>query len=670
MQNVADKSSYNNIEYSSQNIIGNLVIDIPTVTPNTLGKELHELFESMSELEGVIVLDNNFPIGLIMRSDYYNKIGTQYGFALIINRPITFIMDTTPLIVDYSAEVSQIGVRAMNRPQSSLYDFVIVIKDGKYMGAVSIRLFLVELSKKREHEYKMLKAQHNDLQIANEKEIKLRSKLEITTSSIKNLLDNAGQGFLSFGKDYIIDKEHSLECNNIFNTQIGGLDYIDLISEFYPLEKKEQFEMILKSYFQNKIPIKDEAFLWLMPKVCVINLKTIKLEYKRINFLGKKKIMIILTDISEKAALEKWMEKERQNQRLIIKALKNFSELNRMLEDISEIFRFGISNILGGDSDPKLALNEIFRIVHTLKGDFAQFGMYNSAKELHELEDKLSVMSNNLEDVTIKSLIEWQMKIDVNSITQEDITIIKNTLGDSYLDSKDMLTVSREEINDIEKTILKNFEKDQQSVILPSILKLKHKNIKEIMLEYSDYVNYLSERLGKSTPSFDVSGDDIYIEPSYYYETFKSIVHLFRNMIDHGIELPDDRLKNNKDPQGKIKCEVLFDNDNIQIYISDDGNGIDLNIIKQKAIERGLLTNEDVNQMNDDEILQIIFEPNFSTKKEISSVSGRGVGMSAVMEAVKVIRGSINVSTELGKGTTYKLLIPYKKYDNFERNQL
>ena len=648
-------------ENVSNEVIGDLVIDVPVVRINALGKTINDLFEKNSELEGIVVVDNDTPVGIIMRSYFYNKIGKQYGFALIMNRPVTILMDSMPLIVDYSADVSKVGVKAMNRPQSSLYDFIIIVKDGKYVGAVSIRLFLVELSKKREAELGMLKIQHEDLQKANLQEIELRSTLEIKSSSVKNLLDNAGQGFLSFGNDFIIEDENSIECSNIFNGQVTGLNFVEVLSHYFPAEKSEQLSMILLSYFQNEVAIKDDAYLWLLPRECVVNHKTIRLEYKKINFLSQKKIMIILTDISDKVAMERWMEEERQNQRLLIKALKNHGELNRMIDEIADFFKHGISSILETKPITQLALNEIFRIVHTYKGDFAQFGMHNSAKKLHAIEDELSIMLDNIENVTITSLVEWQSKVDVQNITVEDILIITNILGDSYFDSSDKITVSRDDIEAIEMIISKQFDEATQAVILPAIRRLKYKNLKEIMSEYSDYIQYMSERLSKSNPVFNVSGEDILVDPLYYYDVFKTMVHLFRNMVDHGIESPDDRLENGKNECGQIDCIITSEGESgIQIILCDDGQGIDFNKLKQKAIEKGLFNSEELETMKDEELVQVICMPNFSTKDEASTISGRGMGMSAVMESVKAIKGTIKIDTATGKGTKYILTIPNK----------
>ena len=179
------------------------------------------------------------------------------------------------------------------------------------------------------------------------------------------------------------------------------------------------------------------------------------------------------------------------------------------------------------------------------------------------------------------------------------------------------------------------------------------------MDQSKDYVEYIAERLSKTVPQFIVTGEDIWIEKDKYSKVFKSMVHLFRNMCDHGIEMSDERLAAGKDEVGTITCHIEEDSyHNIVIKISDDGRGIDAAIIKEKALEKGLLTKEQLDRLSEKEIIQIIFMQGFSTKSDVSTLSGRGVGMTAVKEAIMHMNGHMEMETVFGEGTSYIITIP------------
>lgn len=136
------------------------------------------------------------------------------------------------------------------------------------------------------------------------------------------------------------------------------------------------------------------------------------------------------------------------------------------------------------------------------------------------------------------------------------------------------------------------------------------------------------------------------------------LIHCVRNSADHGIEMPDARLQNGKDPQGTITLNAFHEGGKIVIEISDDGAGVNVEAVKEKAIERGLVTREAADKMNDSQISKFIFEAGFSTAKQVTEVSGRGVGMDVVKNNIEKISGTINLSTERNAGTCLRIEIP------------
>jgi two-component system chemotaxis sensor kinase CheA len=137
-----------------------------------------------------------------------------------------------------------------------------------------------------------------------------------------------------------------------------------------------------------------------------------------------------------------------------------------------------------------------------------------------------------------------------------------------------------------------------------------------------------------------------------------SLVHLVRNSVSHGIETEQDRVKAKKPIAGTVTLSARSEKEEVIILISDDGKGINPEIIRKKAIERGLIAPEVARQMTDEQIIALIFEPGFSSTDQVTAVSGRGVGMDVVKQSIDSIRGKIDVQSVIGKGTTIQLTLP------------
>jgi two-component system, chemotaxis family, sensor kinase CheA len=136
------------------------------------------------------------------------------------------------------------------------------------------------------------------------------------------------------------------------------------------------------------------------------------------------------------------------------------------------------------------------------------------------------------------------------------------------------------------------------------------------------------------------------------------LTHIIKNCIDHGIEMPDERSKYNKNREGQIILKAYQEGSNIFIEISDDGKGMDIEAIKSKILEKGLLSSQLLGKLSEKEILNYVFEPGFSTKKEVTSVSGRGVGMDVVKTQIQKLRGKVDIETALGKGSKIIIALP------------
>ncbi|MFT8889214.1 MAG: ATP-binding protein [Ethanoligenens sp.] len=637
------------------------VLQAPTVKSTVDGQAVKAIMDDTPNAEGVVVMENSEPVGIVMRTAFFQKMSTLYGHSLYMKRPVNILMDSNFMEVDITHHVAQIGIQAMNREQSKLYDYIIVRKNGTYCGIISIRLFLVELAKRNEAQINVLQSQQQKLLTAHEQEILLRKDLEYRSNSIRNLLNHADQGFLWFGKDLFIKKEYSYTCMNIFHKPIGALSYLDLMIPYFGDDKVAVFQMACDSYFQNDSSVTDNVYLMLLPSDCIIDGKNIHIDYRRIESDGQKAVMVILNDITEKIGLEKAMEEDRRKQHLMLKAVSCQAQIKQMIDEFRDIFSGGYQAFFKGKMDFHDALDALFRSVHTFKGDFAQYGFISASNRLHKFEDALLKVIDQGESTSIADVDRIMADADPENMLQPDLHMIFEVLGNDYFDKSEQITFPKSKFAEIETCISSAAEPLDRSAVLHLLRSLRHKNIKVFLEQYRDYLQYLSNRVMKHLPIYLIEGDDVEIDEEHYGDFLKSLVHVFRNIMDHGIETDEERLMRGKEERGLVECRISrLNNQWFTLCISDDGQGIDFHKIKDKALANGLCTVDELKTMTKDEISAFIFADHFSTKEQVDTLSGRGVGMSAFREACRSLGGEVSVTTEEGKGTSFLIQLPYQ----------
>lgn len=176
-----------------------------------------------------------------------------------------------------------------------------------------------------------------------------------------------------------------------------------------------------------------------------------------------------------------------------------------------------------------------------------------------------------------------------------------------------------------------------------------------LSLKFQRSVRDLGESLGKEV-NFISQGLNTEFDKSIINEIESPLLHIIRNAIDHGLETPEEREKLGKPREGLLKISAFYEGANVFIQIQDDGKGLDLKNIKNTAVTKGIIKAKD--QLTDQEIINLIYQPGFSTHKKATKLSGRGVGMDVVLNKLKELRGTIKITTEPGLGTTFTLRLP------------
>jgi two-component system chemotaxis sensor kinase CheA len=189
------------------------------------------------------------------------------------------------------------------------------------------------------------------------------------------------------------------------------------------------------------------------------------------------------------------------------------------------------------------------------------------------------------------------------------------------------------------------------------VLKMRMIPVEKVFKKFPRIVRNLSRDLGKDV-SLEIVGEETELDRSVVDEIGDPLIHLIRNALDHGLEMPEERVAAGKNRMGTVVLSATHEGNQIIISIKDDGKGIDTDRLAVKALEKGLLTEEQLASMSQKEILDIIFMPGFSTKEKATDLSGRGVGMDVVKTNIKKLNGLIEVKTELGKGSEFILKLP------------
>lgn len=190
-----------------------------------------------------------------------------------------------------------------------------------------------------------------------------------------------------------------------------------------------------------------------------------------------------------------------------------------------------------------------------------------------------------------------------------------------------------------------------------SVMKTRMQPIKKVFGRFPRVVRDLARSLKKEI-RLEMIGEETDLDKNLVEALADPLVHLVRNSVDHGIEMPDDRAESGKERQGTVILSASQEGDHILLSIEDDGKGMDAELLRNLAVERGMFDADTASRIDDHEAYNLIFEPGFSTKKEISDISGRGVGMDVVKTSITQLNGTVEVHSQLGKGSRVEIKVP------------
>lgn len=475
----------------------------------------------------------------------------------------------------------------------------------------------------------IIEQKNNELLAINQN---LEQKVLERTHTIQTILNNVKSGFLIVDHRLEIMEGFTRSCNNLFGQDLHpGMLILDALQ--LKGKSRELVKIALRQIFVDDLPA--EVSLSQVPSRFAVNGRILALEGSELRDTNG--MYGVLYTVIDATQLQK-AELERKTNQTLIKIIQNRDAFRKFLTETKSLLAQGTRSLEKEPSDLKVR-----EVLHTLKGNAASFGLFEIAQYIHEVEEKAAITMQHLS--SIKSGIE------------EFLVKHQDLLELSYHDEeKESYSVSKNELEFLNAELRKAHD---LSDVLPTfeswLISIRQKSARLLLGPLPDYAEVLASRLGKKVKMV-IEGGQTPMLPEVMMPVLQCLTHLVRNSIDHGIEFPWDR--GTKDETGLILFRFSSNDSSWKILISDDGRGIDHEMLAAKAVERNIISPEKAHTLTYEERCNLIFHGGLSTSEAITEVSGRGIGMAAVEEAVKEAGGQIQLQSAFGKGTSFEITVP------------
>ena len=364
---------------------------------------------------------------------------------------------------------------------------------------------------------------------------------------------------------------------------------------------------------------------------------------------------------------------------LVFKAIEENGEVitaNPSTQEIEdEQFEFEFSMVVASEKsldDLLPAVKAVSEIQDAFGGDYTIASAEDTAeeaenaKEAPKKEEKAAVKNEvakseapankapakNEKKANAKPQVNRTVRVDIEKLDVlmnlvSELIIAKNSLVSSATNTENNNTFN-EQIEYLESVTTNLHE---------SVMKVRMVPIESVVNKFPRMIRDLSKKLDKQMELY-MTGEETELDRTVVDEIGDPLMHLLRNSADHGLESAEVRAERGKPAVGSIFLDAYQDGNNVVIEVRDDGNGIDVESVKRKAIERGIMTEEQAELADDEEIINLLFMPSFSTAKVVSDVSGRGVGLDVVKSKIESLSGEVEVKTKLGEGSTFTIRLP------------
>ncbi|MCR5282287.1 MAG: chemotaxis protein CheA [Lachnospiraceae bacterium] len=253
-----------------------------------------------------------------------------------------------------------------------------------------------------------------------------------------------------------------------------------------------------------------------------------------------------------------------------------------------------------------------------------------------------------------KPIVNRTVRVDI-----EKLDVLMNLVSELIIAKNSLVSASAQEGMETSGAFNEQIEylESVTTNLHESVMKVRMVPIENVVQKFPKMIRDLSKQLNKKI-TLKMSGEETELDRTVVDEIGDPLMHLLRNSADHGLETPDVRVQRGKPEEGTVFLNAYQDGNTVVIEVGDDGNGINVEAVKQKAIERGTITHEQAENMEDKDIVNLLFLPSFSTAKQVTDISGRGVGLDVVKSKIESLSGEVDVKTKLGEGSTFTIRLP------------
>jgi two-component system, chemotaxis family, sensor kinase CheA len=296
---------------------------------------------------------------------------------------------------------------------------------------------------------------------------------------------------------------------------------------------------------------------------------------------------------------------------------------------------------------------------HELIGDLLEAQAAQLTAQAHEHEDHAASPQVGGTSSAVAAVAESTLRVDASRIDAVMNLVGELIIGKSML-HRALIDFDQRHARDPVRLKLADslaFQSRVLDELHKCVLKIRMVPVEQLFRRIPRVVRDVAKHCGKDV-AIDVAGQNTDLDKSILDALAEPLSHIVRNAVDHGIEPPEERLAAGKPARGTIYLNAYHQGTQVVIEVRDDGRGIDPAHIRKHAVEKGVITQEEISRLTEPDILNLIFEPGFSTTQEVTEVSGRGVGMDIVRTVLDRLKGTVQLSTQKGRGTTIQLRAP------------
>jgi two-component system chemotaxis sensor kinase CheA len=481
--------------------------------------------------------------------------------------------------------------------------------------------------------------------------------------------------------DYRMPQKNGFEFRQLVNEVCPEVPFAILSANIDEEMKTKNEEFKISAFFEK--PISEQAFLEFLQTIGEQRLEVIRDELELLRSFTSDATNILEEVESLCLELESCPQNTDYINRIFgmihtIKGSSGFFD-PKDLHQFAHAFEDLLKDVQSGKRVVNAKMISIWlKAVDILKNFVQEFitGKHKTY-DVEKLKAMFLALDETSEEVPVKTETAVHDVVIDHSTTKDKIAEVKVSMNllDEFMQMSGEMTVIRNMIIKSVKSIEKQYRGDKDVAMLSELLEEMHKvngevqskitdirkvSVSSIVKPLSRTVRDTCQALGKDV-EFEVEGSELRIDNSVAEILNKSLIHMVRNSIDHGIESNELRKKNNKSPKGKLTLRFIAKGDLFQIEIEDDGAGINEDKVKEKLLSKQLKTKAQIDMMAPEEIWAMIFDAGFSTATTVTQFSGRGVGMSMVKDSVEEVGGKIIIDSQRGKGSKFTLEIPAPK---------